>query len=106
MAVDDPSPDPVPDWAREASHWIVGGCGGVLPQGVSTCATWAEVRAAYGLEGEGLADFGPVVVRLDALPGVELQLDVPEDVAAGLAVEQGLSRIPPDARIVEIVLVP
>jgi len=99
-------PDPVVDWSRAPSHWVVSGCGGVLPRGVSSCATWQEVTAAYGTAGSGNAEFGPVGVRLDALPGFTMRLDVTDDVVGAIEVHGDLSRIPNDARIVELIVAP
>ena len=106
-AFDDPqTPEPVPEWEREPSHWIVRGCGAELPSSVSSCGTWADLTASFGLEGDGSAEFGPVVVHLDALPGFDFQLDVTYREAGDVEVHHDLSRIPPTARIVEIIIVP
>lgn len=106
-AFDSPEvPDPLPDWDQPPSHWVIRGCGAQLPSGVSSCATWADVVAAYGLAGEGSAEFGPVRVRLDALPGFLFLLDVTNDAVGGIELHEDLSRIPLDARIEEISIVP
>lgn len=105
-AFDDPSPDPLPDWGQAPSHWVVVGCGARLPRGVSSCGTWSDLVAAFGLEGEGYAEFGPVLIRLDALPGYQIRLSVTDEVVGSIEVHQDMSRIPPDARIEEIVIVP
>lgn len=105
-AFDDPSPAPLPDWDQAPSHWVVQGCGAQLPRGVSSCGTWSDLVAAFGLEGEGHTEFGPVLVRLDALPGYQIRLSVTDEVVGSIEVHQDMSRIPPDARIEEIVIVP
>jgi hypothetical protein len=97
--------DPLPEWESPASHWVIRGCGAELPSGVSSCGTWAELVAAFGLNGEGYAEFGPVLVSLEALPGFQLRLDTTDEVVGPIEVHQDLSRIPPTARIEEIVVV-
>jgi hypothetical protein len=62
--------------------------------------------AAFGPEGQGYAEFGPVLVRLEALPGFQIRLSATDEVVGSIEVHQDLSRIPPDARIEEIVIVP
>lgn len=104
--VDDPSPDPTPDWSRAPSHFVLRGCGAQLPRGVSSCGRWSDVAAAFGPEGEAYVDFGPIIVRLDALPGFQIQLALPDEVVADLDLQGDLSRIPSDAPIEEIVVVP
>lgn len=99
-----PGPDPTVDWSRPPSHWVVSGCGGMLPRGVSTCATWAELTAAFGARGRGSAEFGPVIVRLDALPGLSFQLDATDETVGSIETQEDLARIPATARIVEIVI--
>jgi hypothetical protein len=103
---DDPGPEPRPDWDQAPSHWVVRGCGGQLPRAVSSCGTWSDLVTAFGLEGEWYAEFGPVLVRLEALPGFQIRLSVTDEVVGGIGVDQDLSRIPLDARIEEIVIVP
>jgi hypothetical protein len=103
---DDPSPDPTPDWSRAPSHFVLRGCGAELPGGVSSCGSWSDLAAAHGLEGEAYAEFGPVIVRLDSLPGFEILLAIPEDVLADLDLAGDLAGIPSDATIDEIVVVP
>jgi hypothetical protein len=46
-----------------------------------------------------------VLVRLDALPGFQILLDATNEVVGSIEVHQDLSRIPPSARIEEVVVV-
>jgi hypothetical protein len=96
--------DPVVDWSRAPSHWIVSGCGAVLPRGVSSCGSWADLRAAFGTDGTGYAEFGPVVVNLAGLPGFQLQLDVTDETVGAIELHGDLSRIPATARISQVVI--
>jgi hypothetical protein len=98
------TPDPVPDWSRSPSHWVVSGCGAVLPRGVSSCGTWAELVAAYGAAGSGTTEFGPAVVTLAGLPGFTFHLDVTDSVVGSLEVQPDLSRVPGTARITSIII--
>jgi hypothetical protein len=97
-------PDPVVDWSRAPSHWVVRGCGALLPRGVSSCGTWADLTAAFGAVGSADASFGPVVVSLAELPGFSLELDVTDETVGSIEVHGHLTRIPPTARVVAIVI--
>jgi len=98
--------EPTVDWTRAPSHWILRGCGALLPRGVSSCGTWSEVVVAYGLDAYANAEFGPVVVRPTQVPGFSLYLDVTDKVVGSIEVHQDLSRIPLTARIIEVLLAP
>jgi hypothetical protein len=92
------------DTSEPADAWEIRGCGGVLPKSVSTCATWAQIVAAYGASGEGSSEFGPATVRLRALPGYDLELDVTDRTVGSLEVQPDLSRIPASARLVRTIV--
>lgn len=94
------------DMSKPADGWEVRGCGGVLPRGVSTCASWAQIVATYGDSGEGNSEFGPARIRLRALPGYDLELDVTDRTVGSLEVQPDLSRVPPGARLVRIMVAP
>lgn len=94
------------DTLRAADAWEVEGCGGRFRKGVSTCATWAELVAAYGDSGEGSTEFGPARVRLRTMPGYAFELDVTEGTVGSLEVQPDLSRIPATARLVRTILAP
>ncbi len=98
-------PDPVVEWSRSPSHWVVSGCGALLPGGVSSCGTWADLVTAFGVVGTGSTEFGPLTVDLAALPGIAFQFDVTDEVVGSIDEHGDLSRIPPTARIVEITVV-
>jgi hypothetical protein len=92
------------DNLKAADAWEVQGCGGRFPKGVSTCASWAELVAAYGATGEGNTEFGPARVRLQSMPGYDFELDVTDSTVGSLEVEPDLSRIPASARLVRTIL--
>jgi len=92
------------DWERPSSHWTLRGCGAILPKGVSSCATWAELVGAFGQTGAATAEFGPVVVTLDNLPGFSFQLDATDETVGSIENHHDLSRIPGTARVVEVVV--
>ena len=85
---------------------MVSGCGAPLPQGVSSCRTWADLVAAFGADGSGSTEFGPAVVSLAELPGFTFQLDVTDSSAGSLEVQRDLSRVPGAARVVSIIITP
>ena len=90
------------DLLKPAVGWEVTGCGARLPRGVSTCARWSELIAAYGDSGTGNTEFGPAVVHLRALPGYSFELNVTDSVVGSLETQSDLSRIPGNARLVRI----
>lgn len=90
------------DDSAPADGWEVQGCGGVFGANVSTCATWAEVAAAFGSKGEGNTEFGPAVIRLDRLPDVSLEFDVTATQVGSLEVQPDLARMPGSARLVRV----
>lgn len=92
------------DLSQPADAWEARGCGGRLPRGVSTCATWREIVAAYGDSGSGSTEFGPATVRLRALPGISLELDVTDSTVGSLEVQPNLNRIPAAARLLRTVI--
>jgi hypothetical protein len=92
------------DTLKAADAWEVQGCGGRFPKGVSTCASWAELVAAYGVTGEGNTEFGPARVRLQSMPGYDFELDVTDSTVGSLEVQPDLSRIPASARLVRTIL--
>lgn len=94
------------DTSKAAEAWEVRGCGGVLPKGVSTCARWSRIVAVYGDSGAGSTEFGPARIRLRALAGFDLEFDVTDSVVGSLEVQPDLSRIPPSARLVRILISP
>jgi len=91
------------DLDKPADTWIVRGENGYLPGGVPLTASWEELRKAYG---QGLADGeGGVTVMFCTHPHMFVDLDAAEDVLPpGLTAE--LSRIPGDAKIVKVVILP
>jgi hypothetical protein len=92
------------DALKAADAWEVEGCGGRFPKGVSTCASWAELVAAYGDAGEGSTEFGPARVRLQSMPGYDFELDVTDSTVGSLEVQPDLSRIPGSARLSRTIL--
>lgn len=94
------------DTLKAADAWEVQGCGGRFPNGVSTCAVWAQLMVAYGDSGEGSTEFGPVKVRLRSMPGYDFELDVTDSIVGSLEVQPDLSRIPAAARLVRTILTP
>jgi hypothetical protein len=94
------------DTLQAADAWEVQGCGGRFPKGVSTCAVWVQLVAAYGDAGEGSTEFGPARVRLRTMPGYDFELDVSDSTVRSLEVQPDLSRIPPTARLVRTILTP
>ncbi len=84
-----------------ADTWIVRGANGLLPNGVRTTATWAELRKAYG-PGRGGGDLG-LAVMFCTHPNLFLELDAsPDSVRHDRPTD--LSRIPNNARITEILI--
>jgi hypothetical protein len=90
------------DESAAPDAWRVLGCGGVLFAKVSTCATWTEIVDAFGMAGTGSSEFGPAVITLEGLRGVQLEFDVTGQHVGSLEVQPDLSRMPGRARLVQI----
>lgn len=95
---------PSVDRSNPADVWHIDSCDAQLPRGVPLCSTWRDLVRAFGDSGTGGTEFGPAIVRLKALPGFWLELNVTDEQVGSLEVQPNLSRIPPTARVTRVMI--
>jgi hypothetical protein len=85
-----------------ADTWEVKGVNGTLPQGVPMDADWVTLRRAYGAA-TGKTMSNNVTVMFCRFPRMFLDLD-PDIRAIGPIVNNDLTRIPSNAKIVRVII--
>ncbi len=90
---------------RAADIWIVSGRSGTLPSDLPLAATWNQLTRAYG-RAVGTTDIGRVIVTFCSLPNFSFVLDADPVLVGSPEVSGDLSRIPGDARIIDVDIVP